>query len=107
MSLSSRAILPCCPFDNNVNKAHDNGFLLHGSLVLPGRTNMVVLFIVDVAIRRQVDVGRFCAGRSTTSRVGRWKVLKSKRQFGFLRELFFFAVPGRASQYMGVHFFFK
>jgi hypothetical protein len=33
--------------------------------------------------------------------------LESKRQFGFLRELFFFAVPERASQYMGVHFFLK
>jgi hypothetical protein len=33
--------------------------------------------------------------------------LESKRQFGFLRELFFFAVPGRALQYMGVHFFLE
>jgi hypothetical protein len=33
--------------------------------------------------------------------------LESKRQFGFLRKFFFFAVPGRALQYMGVHFFLK
>jgi hypothetical protein len=33
--------------------------------------------------------------------------LESKRQFGFLREWGFFAVPGTCLQYMGVHFFFK
>jgi hypothetical protein len=52
------------------------------------------------------ETRREARARSSKNEYTRWSVgaLESKKQFVFLRELVVFAVPGRALQYMGVHF---